>query len=219
MTPGASMRLTIFSGREQRCQIRGSASYTFLINRAQSFHRFHYTKRPEPPGRPGPESHRNIQRSVLLHPDVLEDDYRSGQCLAADREPDHIAARLHERATSTAAAEEGGQTTAKIAAVQVLFDHVPDDGAPVEHPGNGKAVLSFVALVPDALEFVEVVLYQAIQAGGLGISGPIGPAAHGPSLGAGDDITPLAAHSCGNRPGLPVAPVFLGRDIDELYLS
>ena len=36
---------------------------------------------------------------------------------------------------------------------------MPDDGAPVEHPGNGEAVLFFVALVPDALEFVEVVLY------------------------------------------------------------
>jgi hypothetical protein len=30
-----SMRLTIFSGREQRRQSRGLASYTFLINRAQ----------------------------------------------------------------------------------------------------------------------------------------------------------------------------------------
>ena len=43
----------------------------------------------------------------------------------------------------------------------------------MEHPGNGEAVLLFVARIPDALEFVEVVLYQAIQAGGLGVSGPI----------------------------------------------
>jgi hypothetical protein len=36
MTLGASIRLTIFSGREQRQQSKGSASYTFLINRAQA---------------------------------------------------------------------------------------------------------------------------------------------------------------------------------------
>ncbi len=33
MTLGASMRLTIFSGPQQRQQTRGSASYTFLISR------------------------------------------------------------------------------------------------------------------------------------------------------------------------------------------
>ena len=34
MTLGASIRLTIFSGREQRRQSSGSASYTFVIKRA-----------------------------------------------------------------------------------------------------------------------------------------------------------------------------------------
>ena len=34
MTLGASIRLTIFSGREQRRQSSGSASYTFLVKRA-----------------------------------------------------------------------------------------------------------------------------------------------------------------------------------------
>jgi hypothetical protein len=43
---------------------------------------------------------------------------------------------------------------------------MPDDGAP-------ETVLFFVALVPDALEFVEVILDQAIQAGRLGISRPV----------------------------------------------
>jgi len=35
MMLGASIRLTIFSGPEQRGHSRGSASYTFLIKRAQ----------------------------------------------------------------------------------------------------------------------------------------------------------------------------------------
>jgi hypothetical protein len=35
MMEALSIRLMIFSGREQRRQSRGSASYTFLINRAQ----------------------------------------------------------------------------------------------------------------------------------------------------------------------------------------
>ena len=34
-------------------------------------------------------------------------------------------------------------------------------------------MLAFVALVPDALELVEVVLEQAIKRGGLGIAGPV----------------------------------------------
>ena len=41
------------------------------------------------------------------------------------------------------------------------------------HPGNGETVLAFVALIPDALEFVEVVLDQVIQRGILGVSRPI----------------------------------------------
>jgi hypothetical protein len=59
-----------------------------------------------------------------------------------------------------------GQNTSQVSAGQVLFDDVPNDRAP-------EAVLLFVALVPDVLQFVEVVLNQAIQAGGLGISGPV----------------------------------------------
>lgn len=43
---------------------------------------------------------------------------------------------------------------------------MPDDGAP-------ESVLLFVALVPDSLEFVEVVLDQVIERGGLGVSGPV----------------------------------------------
>jgi hypothetical protein len=43
---------------------------------------------------------------------------------------------------------------------------VPDDGAP-------EAVLLFVALIPNALELVEVVLDQVIQPGGLRISRPV----------------------------------------------
>ena len=41
------------------------------------------------------------------------------------------------------------------------------------HPGNGETVLAFVALIPDALEFVEVVLDQVIQRGILGVSRPV----------------------------------------------
>ena len=43
---------------------------------------------------------------------------------------------------------------------------MPDNGTP-------ESVLFFVALVPDALEFIEVVLDQAIKGGGLGVSRPI----------------------------------------------
>jgi hypothetical protein len=47
-----------------------------------------------------------------------------------------------------------------------LFHHLADDGTP-------EAVLFFVALVPNALEFVEVVRDQPVQAGGLWIPKPI----------------------------------------------
>jgi hypothetical protein len=63
-------------------------------------------------------------------------------------------------------APKARKTTAEIPTVDVLFDDLPDDGAV-------EAVLVFVALIPEALEFVEVVLDQAIQAGGLRVSGPI----------------------------------------------
>jgi len=43
---------------------------------------------------------------------------------------------------------------------------VPEDGTP-------ESVRIFIPLVPDALEFIEVVLDQAIKGGGLGISGPV----------------------------------------------
>ena len=50
--------------------------------------------------------------------------------------------------------------------LKILFHHMPDDGAP-------EAVLLFVALIPDALELVEVVLDQAVESGGLGVTGPV----------------------------------------------
>jgi hypothetical protein len=43
---------------------------------------------------------------------------------------------------------------------------VPEDGTP-------ESVLFFVALVPDALEFIEMVLDQVIKRGGLGVSRPV----------------------------------------------
>jgi len=57
---------------------------------------------------------------------------------------------------------------------------MPDDGAP-------EAVLLFVAVVPDALELVEVVLDQVIERGGLGISRPV-------------DSLRIAFHMESNRP-------------------
>ena len=56
--------------------------------------------------------------------------------------------------------------TPEIAAVQELFDDLPEDGTP-------ETVLAFVALIPDALEFVEMILDQVIQRGILGVARPI----------------------------------------------
>jgi hypothetical protein len=53
-------------------------------------------------------------------------------------------------------------------------------------------VLAFVALVPDALELVDVVLNEAIQRGGLGIPGPV-------------DSLGQALHIGSNCPALPAA--------------
>jgi hypothetical protein len=63
-------------------------------------------------------------------------------------------------------APQAGKTTAEVATIEILFNNVPDDGAP-------EAVLLFVAVVPDALELVEVVLDQVIEHRGLGISRPV----------------------------------------------
>jgi len=71
--------------------------------------------------------------------------------------------------------------TPEIAAVQELFDDLPEDGAP-------ETVLAFVALVPDTLEFVEVILDQVIKRGILGVSRPI-------------DSLRIALHIGSNRPG------------------
>ena len=43
------------------------------------------------------------------------------------------------------------------------------------HDRAPESVLAFVALVPDALELVEVVLDQPIQRRGLGIARPVDP--------------------------------------------
>ena len=56
--------------------------------------------------------------------------------------------------------------TAQVAASQILLNDVTDDGAP-------EAVLFFVALIPDALEFAEVVLDQGKEVGGARIAGPV----------------------------------------------
>ena len=47
-----------------------------------------------------------------------------------------------------------------------LLDHAPDLGTP-------ETVLAFVALVPDAFEFLEVVLDQMIERRVLGVSRPV----------------------------------------------
>jgi hypothetical protein len=58
-------------------------------------------------------------------------------------------------------------------------------------------VLAFIALFPDALELVEVVLDQAIQGGGLDIPGPI-------------DSLGQALHIGSNCPTSPAANKMLG---------
>jgi len=63
-------------------------------------------------------------------------------------------------------ASEARKTAAQVRAIQELFDSAPRDRAP-------ETVLAFVALVPDALEFVEVVLDQVIQRGLPGASLPV----------------------------------------------
>jgi len=57
---------------------------------------------------------------------------------------------------------------------------VPDDGAP-------ESVLLFVAVIPEAFEPIEVVLDQAVECGGLGVTGPV-------------DSLGIAFHMESNRP-------------------
>jgi hypothetical protein len=117
------------------------------------------SRRPGPQSLEKPQAHqRRCSRTQHIHPLRISSP---------------LATKWQQEVFAAWGARKAGKTTAKVPAVQVLFDNMPDDGAPVAHPGNGEAVLFFVALVRDALEFVEVVLYQAIQAGGLGVSGPI----------------------------------------------
>ena len=73
-----------------------------------------------------------------------------------------------KKVLATACAPEAGKTTAKVAAVQILVDDMADDGAP-------EAILSFVLLIPDTLELVEILLDQDIELGGTGISRMIDP--------------------------------------------
>jgi hypothetical protein len=63
-------------------------------------------------------------------------------------------------------APEAGKTTPEVPAFHILFHDMPDDGAP-------EAVLSFVALVPDAPELVKVVLDEGKQFRGARIAGPV----------------------------------------------
>ena len=53
-------------------------------------------------------------------------------------------------------------------------------------------MLAFVALVPDALELIEVVLDQTIQRGGLGIPGPIDSLGQALHIGSNCPATPAA---------------------------
>ena len=121
MTGALSIRLMILSGPPQRRQIRGSASYTFLMSRAQE----RLSRRAKSSAQPG--------------------------CCALDSG----ASASLAGAEPARCAPKPGKTTAEVPALKILFDHMPDDGAP-------EAVLFFVAVIPNAHELVEVVLDQVI---------------------------------------------------------
>ena len=63
---------------------------------------------------------------------------------------------IQEREPNPGARSKRLKATPEISTIQKLLDDAAHDGAP-------ESVLAFVALIPDALEFVKVVLDQAIQ--------------------------------------------------------